>query len=147
MLTLDVRSLRDPPIHDSAMHNLCRNFVFLCMRWTDWRTCKHPKSYRKAKKFHQITRIRFNSFHLKQTVDQIKRNFFPPIHNSFCSQNHLGFSEIWFMQSTVKLDIKPREIFTNINCAFLTSYICDTTHNFHSLVHALSTQILSCEFE
>ena len=50
------------------------------------------------------------------------------------------------MQSAVKLDIVPREIFTNINCVALT-YIFDATHNLYSLVYVLSTQILSCEVE
>ena len=51
------------------------------------------------------------------------------------------------MQSTVKLDIVPREIFTNINSVALTLYIYDATHNLHSLVYALLTQIVFCEVE
>ena len=51
------------------------------------------------------------------------------------------------MQSTVKLDIVPREIFTNINSVALTLYIYDATQNLHSLVYALLTQIVFCEVE
>ena len=92
-----------------AMHGLRIKYVFLYMPWTGWCECKQNKSHWKVKRFYLVTRIRFDSFPLKQTADQIKRNFFPPIHNSFCHDSHLPFLEIWFMQSTVKLDIVPYE--------------------------------------
>ena len=38
----------------------------------------------------------YDSFPLKQSADQIRRNFFPPTHNSFCHHSHLGCT--WFFR-------------------------------------------------
>ena len=116
-------TVNDLAMHDSrinyAMHDLHINYIFLCVSWTGWCECKQTKLHRKVKRFYSITRTEIDSF-IKQTADQIKRNFFPPMHSLFCYHSHPGFLEIWFMQSTVKLDILPREVFINMNCVALT---------------------------
>ena len=116
-------TVNDSPMRDSrinyAMHDWHINYVFLCMSWANWRESNQTNSHRKVKRFHWITRIGFDSFPLKQTADQIKRNFFTPIHNLFCHHSHFDCLEIWFLQSTVKLDVVPSEIFTNMNSVAL----------------------------
>ena len=40
---------------------------------------------------------------LKQSADQIRRNFFPPAHNSFRHHSHLGCT--WFFRKQQSADL------------------------------------------